>query len=148
MGKMFMSGPLQTQVIEWVHTMPATGHPGVQKTAKALVCKYHLKGDIANAIRSCSLCTITKLCIHCRPGNEYPFLFCRDCGLCHRYPGIQRVHHHLGGSGPVFEGSLLAIQFPAHSPTGSQSPAPVSVLHYGMLEDILSDPGPHIVSRV
>lgn len=123
--KTLVPEPFKTQVIEWALTMPAVGHPKFQKTTKALVhkCWWPNLGNVAIAIRSCSVCgpsyaASQEMNAHPVPQRPWSYLatdFVMD-------PSVQRVHHHLGGGGSVLErGSRPAIQF------RSQGPIPVSV---------------------
>lgn len=62
-GWLFVPLALQNRVIEWAHTLSATGHPGEDRTLSVLTWKYCWPGmtlDIQRAVQSCSVCAATK----------------------------------------------------------------------------------------
>uniref|UniRef100_A0A9J7ZGW9 Gypsy retrotransposon integrase-like protein 1 n=1 Tax=Cyprinus carpio carpio TaxID=630221 RepID=A0A9J7ZGW9_CYPCA len=85
-GKIYVPTSLRNRIIQWVHTSPASGHPGINRTT-ALVRNsfwwHTLSADVSNYVSACQICAQS------RTPRQLP------AGLLEPLPIPQRPWSHL-----------------------------------------------------
>jgi hypothetical protein len=157
-GLQYVPLGVRDQLIRWAHTLPSSGHPGVERTVRGLRGKYWwptVAKDVRFYVSSCSVCGQSKAPRHLPRGKLQPL------------PVPQRPWSHLSvdfltdlpqsqGNTTIlvvvdrFSMSCRLLPLPG-LPTAVQTEEALFthiLRHYGVPEDIVSDRGPQFTSRV
>lgn len=151
-GKTYIPYNLQDHVIEWAHTSPTSGHPGITRTLSIISGKYwwpRMTGYVKTAVQLCAVCATTKssrqlplgklmpLPTPTRPWSHIAVDFVMDLPVSQGYMVIMVVVDRISkGCRPILFCSLPSVLQVAES-----------LLHhvfrcYGILENILLDRDP------
>ncbi len=155
-GKTYMPSSQHLTILDSVHEVPGSGHPGSQRTLSLLQARYwwpSMAEDVIRYVRSCSVCAMSKTPRHLPAGKLVPL------------PVPQRPWSHIGVDFitdlPNSEGHtcVLVDRFskackliPLKGLPTALETAESLFLHvfqnYGLPVDIVSDTGPQFISHV
>ncbi|KAK3540596.1 hypothetical protein QTP70_034354 [Hemibagrus guttatus] len=131
-NKLFVLQQFRSQVMQWVHEAPSSGHPGTRRLTQLIRRRFwwpSLGSDVEGYVRQCPTCAQARTSRQRPEGLLVPLpgpptpLVTPICGFPDRFTGLGGLY-------------------------GSDDVQPRFPWNFGLPEDIVSDQGPQFTSRV